>query len=390
MAVLAASGHGKSMAIWFPLKTSAATTPSSPQTPQPPSAELHFNLWRFGHRGHQKDEAATPDLLDVGIMVASPSQLAEISIYVPIKIGPEHIVDLGELFSDATLAIGIFNESLTATNGQSHSVIILKKASGDTHCGVVKLPRSNNQIPTSHLSFRHEFDGTIITITSAALAVGVSGIVGGEKLYFRLRLTIPKNDSSTFINAAIPNDKFLTSGVDVTEYLDFRLNQARNLNTGIAQQMADAGWPNAVPIKRLDFLLVVGVAVDVVVGHPAFHKCRLLETDLWKSYVDKTHLQKGMVIYHWKDIPEKDPVVDFNAFVKLRLRLSDKKIIARYVIFAVLLGISVGVFGNTVYDTGKFMFWKAVSMICGTSVATTETQAPRPPPVRMPSEPPGG
>ncbi|WP_137104630.1 hypothetical protein [Azospirillum argentinense] len=379
------------MAIWFPLKAPAAATPSSSQPPQRPSASLHFNLWRFGHRGHEKDEAATPDLLDVGIMVASPGQLAEISIYVPIKIGPEHIADLGALFSDGTLATGIFNESLTATNGPSHSVIILKKASGDTYCGVVKFPRSNNQIAASHLKFRHEFDGTIITITSTALAMGVSGIAENDSLYFRLRLTIPKSDSITFINAAIPNDKFLTSGVDVTEYLDFRLNQARNLNTGIAQQMTDAGWPKAVPTTRLDFLLVVGVAVDVVVGHPAFHKCRLLETDLWKSYVDKTHLQKGMVIYHWKDDPKNDPVVDFNAFVKLRLRLSDRKIITRYFIIALLIGISVGVFGNTVYDTGKFMFWKTIDMFRSTSAATTETQVACPPSVgKIPSEPPGG
>lgn len=351
MASSAANAQGKSMAIWFPLKEAA-----SPQ----PSVELHFNLWRMGHSSQKLDKAQAPDLLDIGIMVTAPSGLNSVSIYLPIAISTSEIKDLGHLLFDDRLATGIFNEELDATNGPQ--VIILKKASGATHCRVVKFVNTHGQIPESDLEVREEFEGTTLTITSTALDAGIYGARPDEKVYFRLRITIPKNGS--FFSAAIPDDKWLTSGVDVTEYLDFRLNQARNLNPGISRRLTNA---KSVRIARLDFLLVVGVAVDVVVGHPEFHKCRLLETDLWKSYVDEAHLQKGMVIYHWREVPPRSgQVVDFNAFVKLRLRLSGWRIIRQYLLIAFVFGIIVGLFSNTLYDAAKWGVGQGVAGIWGT------------------------
>lgn len=332
------NGQGKSMAIWFPRNATGAGQPS---------VDLHFNLWRLGHRGQEADKKQPSDLLDIGILIKSPSDVDRVSFYLPTRIDRPDIVDLGPKFSDGALATGIFNEPLTATNGSPNSVIILEKAPHDTYCRVLCFPTSNNLISESDLEVRPEYDGTTITITSTALNTGAQG--SGEDLYIRLRITIPKNGANTFINAAIPEDKWFASGLDVTEYLDFRLNQPRNLNPGISRQMVAAGSPTHVPIKRLAFLLVVGVAVDVVVGHPSFHKCRLLERDLWKSYVDEAHLRKGMVIYHWRALTDKH-LEDFNAFVKLRLRLSGWRIIKRYLIIALLFGAMAGVLGNTFYD----------------------------------------
>ncbi|MDI9849977.1 hypothetical protein QM467_18215 [Rhodoblastus sp. 17X3] len=354
------------MAIWFPMKTQRVGTPS---------VILHFNLWRLKGKktglarlkfwSDQREESQY--LLDMGIMVTSPADLAEISIHLPIQITDGDIKDLGPSFADGNLATAVFNESLEATNGPSQSVIILQKAVGGTYCRVLKFPLSRDRIPASHLAISPEFDGTTLTITSAALAAGLIGIAPNEDLYFRLRLTIPKNGANTFVNAAIPDDDFLTSSVDVTEYLDFRLNQARNLNLGIVHKMVGANWPMAVPITRLDFLMAVGVTVDVVVGHPVFHKCRLLEPGkLWESYVNEDHLQKGMAIYHWKQEAKGSYLVDFNAFVKLRMRTSSGRIIGRYLLIALIFGVFVGVLGNSVYDSGKWawarLFGKSTDM----------------------------
>ena len=147
-------------------------------------------------------------------------------------------------------------------------------------------PETNGKISTSDLQITPEYEGTTFTITETALTTACRGLNHSDKLYFRLRIRIPKNGANTFINAAIPDDKWFTSGVDVTEYLDFRLNQARNLNKGISRHLPAVPSPIAstpVRIERVDFLLVVGIDVDVVVGHPNFHKCRLLEKDLWKT-----------------------------------------------------------------------------------------------------------
>jgi len=382
MAVQAANGHGKSMAIWFPLKT-PSTAPATATPVPPPTASLHFNLWRLGHKGQEADGSTTPDLLDIGIMVSSPTQLSEVSFYLPTEIDHGDVEDLAPKLISHELATGIFNEPLTASNGHKGNLILLENAASARHCGVFNFPTTGGKISASDLKITHEYDGTTFKITDTALATACTGLNPNDKLYFRLRIRIPKNGANTFINAAIPDDKWFTSGVDVTEYLDFRLNQARNLNKGIARHLPVVPSP-AVPVRieRLDFLLVVGVAVDVVVGHPNFHKCRLLEKDLWKTYVDEEHLRKGMVIYHWKGDPGTGHLVDFNAFVKLRVRLSGKRIIKRYLLIALLFGAIAGVFGNLLYDGlkgGLKMGRDAVLSLM--APATVAAKAPEPPPV---------
>ena len=145
-----ANGQGRSIAIWFPQKG----TPTGA-----PSVELHFNLWRLGHGGQDTDKGYVPDLLDVGIMVTSPSDLASVSFYLPFPIENKDITDLGPKFTDASLATSIFNETLTATNGPSGSVIVLKTASGTTHCGVLDFSTSGSQISKSYLNVEQDFDG---------------------------------------------------------------------------------------------------------------------------------------------------------------------------------------------------------------------------------------
>lgn len=360
-----ANGQGRSIAIWFPQKETPTGNPSVEPSVKP-SVELHFNLWRLGHGGQDTDKGYVPDLLDVGIMVTAPSKLASVSFYLPFPIENKDITDLGPKFADASLATGIFNDTITATNSPSESVIVLKRACSTTHCGVLTFSTSGSRISESYINIKQDFDGSIITVTQEALDSGIRGIAQNDKLYLRLRITIPKNGADTFFNAAVPDDGWFTSSMDVTECLDFRLNQARNLNSGISGKMAAANSPTAVPITRLDFLLVVGVAVDVVVGYSNFHKCRLLEKDIWRYYVDEAHLKKGMVVYHWKKEKNDDnPLVDFNAFVKLRVRLSSWRIIKQYWVIAFLFGGIVGVFGNTLYDGAKWLLCWRFDKMCG-------------------------
>ena len=359
------------------------------RAPPAPAASLHFNLWRLSHRGQEADGSATPDLLDIGIMVSSPTALEAVSFYLPTEICCEDVDDLGPKFSAHALATGIFNEPLTASNGHTGNLIILQNTTSARYCGVFSFPTTAGRISSTDLKITQECDGTTVTITDTALTTACRGLNPEDKLYFRLRIRIPKNGANTFINAVVPDDKWFTSGVDVTEYLDFRLNQARNLNTGISRHLPVAPAASAPPSVRIgcvDFLLVVGVAVDVVVGHPEVRKCRLLEKDLWKSYVDEEHLRKGMVIYHWKDDHGSGHLVDFNAFVKLRVRLSGMRIIKRYLMIALLFGAIAGVFGSLRNDGLKMVrdavFGPPASASCPPPVAA---KAPEPSPATQPA-----
>ncbi len=340
MADSIANGHGKSMAIWFPLKTTATTSPV---------VDLHFNLWRLDHRKQKAKKSSVLDLLDIGILISRPSDFNSVKFYLPINIERKDIEDLGPKFQNHSIATSIFNERLKVSTDQNN-VIVLEGADNVVFCGVFRFPTTGNQISENDLEIDPEHEGTTFTITQTALTDACRTLKPGNKLYFRFRIKIPKVGFGTFVNAAVPHDRWLTSGMDVTEYLDFRLNQARNLHPGIARNLPLATLePESSPlaeINRVDFLLAVGVTVDVVVGYPEFHKCRLLEKDLWKSYVDEAHLNNGLVVYHWRALSKDKKIIDFNAFVKLRLRLSGLGIIWRYLCFAVL----IGVVGNSAYS----------------------------------------
>jgi len=344
MAEATVSGQGKSLAMWFP---------RSANRDAQPSVELHFNLWRMGHHGQKSDGILARDMLDVGIMVKDPNGLDSICLYLPTKIDASNIEDLSLRFVGHVLPTGVFNESLTGSSGHDGSLVKIHRLSGEPYCSIFNFPTSNGSISSSYIVVKQDLDGSVITIGLEALKLGCSGLAAGENLYFRLRIAMPENSSGIFFSSTSPSNKWLTSSIDVVEHMDFRLNQNRTLNPGIPQYLVDQDSPNYVPVKRLDFLLVVGVAVDLVIGHRDFHKCRLLETDLWKSYASEAHLKKGMVIYHWKEMNGGKPIKDFNAFVKLRVKLSGWQIIKSYLIIALIFGAICGASGNLVYDLIK-------------------------------------
>ena len=116
-------------------------------------------------------------------------------------------------------------------------IVTLRRAQSHHHSDVFEFPISDGQVEETYLKIAKVSDGTLVTITSSALwdwGAEPPRELDNRRRYFRIRITLPGNGANVFINSAIPNDRLLTSGFDVTEYLDFRINQARNLPTSIS------------------------------------------------------------------------------------------------------------------------------------------------------------
>lgn len=317
---------GRSIAIWADLK-SGPTISAIPQSAT--KLEVHFNYWHVKSQKAVKGKAV--DFFDIGIMAYSCEKLSRIQIYLPTNLEAASITDLGSLFSDAITASGIFNESLAVTTTQNSNHVILQN--GNALFARVYI-FEKNEIRVSPAG-----SGTIVEIPQTAITNGCTGNTTNTPLYFRLRVLIKTENGGPFSRTIRPADSWLLSSFDYTEFLDFRLNEARNLPILISQKVRQSNPP---PITRVDYLVVVGEAADVAGGVDA-NKKRLLENELWQKYTASASaapLPDGMIIHHWKKLSNDESVSigDFSAFIKLKIRRTGRSLVWRYLAVVALIG----------------------------------------------------
>lgn len=315
-------GNGQSMAVWY-----------SQKEPGPPAeATLHFNLWHF-----EPPKGAHQTFLDVGLLLTQHKHVGDIFIYVPTKLSSD-LQDLAPKLNDSDTIVGVFNEPLFREDGERDS-IHLKKADDDGAKNLFARVWRFEDAEWTKAEPCADIPGTIIQINAMAMERARNGLPDDANIYFRFRIAFPRPASNPFVRTIKPGDVPLLSGFDRLECVDFRLNESRNLPPTISRMMSDNGNSHFT-ILQIHFLLATDVRADYVSGHRQFHKCRMLESGIWEAYAG-TDLPAHMVIYHWK-VPHGEgstaPVRDFNAFLKFRIRESNRKTIGRFILFAALIG----------------------------------------------------
>jgi hypothetical protein len=272
-----------------------------------------------------------------------------IQIFVPFKVSRNVIEDCSTRFTDTAIAQGIFNDVLTVTvaGPTGPRCIELSGPAGPlcrVHCFNVV---AGSGIVPAELDVQDEAGGTLLTITSPALRTAAAASSSAlADAYFRLRMPTSGGGLLTILR---PKDHALQSGYEVVEYIDFRLNEARTLPSSVETKMRAAGV-NAAELKLVAFLTAVPILSNIAVSSSQSHKMRVLEHDLWASYVPG-QLPTDMMVYHWKrergSLPDLSgagtlpgpPIQDFSAFIKLSTRRTGRGALALYLIIAFVFGI---------------------------------------------------
>jgi hypothetical protein len=351
---------GRSVAIWAQPKDAINHVSEA-------YLNVHFNYW---HVRSQRSKKKSDDFFDIGIMVYSCANLSSIKVYLPTKIEKGSIEDLGHLFSQTVVASGVFNESLSATVEADSSHITLKNGTSTyarVYCFSKNLDKTTSE---NELLVSSHGNGTLIEFCPLAIENGCDGLPGDDPLYFRIRIRMPSGKNAPFSRMIKPVDGWLLSSFDYTEFLDFRLNEARNLPTPITKMMRVA-----VPILRVDCLIVVGEAADVAGGVES-NKKRLLESELWDTYTHSPNREKlsdGMVIHHWKKVGSIDsPIDDFSAFIKLKIRRSGLSLISRYLIVVALIGCLGSLIASIVWSRFELESWVKPATRSDNKIVTVE------------------
>jgi hypothetical protein len=311
----------------------------------PTEIEAHFNYWRLAGDKAFKRKSPKPvvDFVEVGVLVTNIEQVESISIYVPVAVSRGRVADCAPYLANAEFAQGIFNEVLAVTTpaaGGPHCVVLLSQ-NRDIFCRVHTFPVGQNGIEPSELEIAAQNEGSVLTITAAAIREACLHLAPPAPVYFRLRLYLKEGrDENPFVKVILPRDRLFQSGFDEIEYIDFRMNEARTLPIPIEHRMRlDRSRGAPIAFRLVAFLTAVPVHSELSVSNTPSHKMRLLERS-WNGYVE-SGIPEGMVVYHWKRVPEPaKPITDFSAFVKLQTRRSSVPILLKYLAIAFVFGLA--------------------------------------------------
>lgn len=327
--------------------------------------DLHVNYWLL----HQNTDREI-SYLDIGVKFQGLHDNQEgaegaINVYFPFKITKENYhPGLGELVCSRTdLIQTIFNSRHKSTSNSSNTSVdiefeskkedvlrVFTQISCSPENGGVRIVDTDEGstllFPIKLFSMVRESDSDVVE---------ENNLLPG---YIRFRIKLSANETKVLSQSYKHSDSFILSRLESTEIVDFRLNEVRDL-PGIIQSKNLIG----AGIKNIHFFLIREVDSEYKQAHANFHRCRLLEKELWNEYLN-LHLKenmapKQMLIYHWKESgkitdnngSEKQSSIEkFTAFAKFSKITVTYKNLCLFLFFALLVGAVSGAMGNLLYN----------------------------------------
>lgn len=299
-------------------------------------------------------EREASSFLDIGVKFKNID--SRINIYIPFIIH-ENSYDsqMGlKVANDVLLLSAIFNteiKNITFSDSRyHHSDITFSDGEEIRFFTNIELVNSNsfgNGVELHNV----EDEGTIISfpLSNFDLKEKTSG-------YFRFRLILEGANKKALSTYYKPSDRFLLTTEETVEVIDFRINEVRNTPESINCFLTEK-----VPLNAVHFFIIREVESEYVMSDKGYSRCRFLEGDLWKKYLQTKHLKPiqnvpKMLIFHWKEIAKPinpDSVSstpkrlnNFSAFAKFRYPRYSLFIILRSIVIALILSV----FANKLSD----------------------------------------
>lgn len=296
--------------------------------------KVHINLWT---QCGWDDE--TP-VLDIGLMLSHLSDAKKIRLYIPFHIETENLGDLCERLSkDANLLGAVFNEPYTSTDiTATKRAVVTKGISKAPEFILYKLDFSSTDDVI--LSSYKNGTGTFLEFNPQVIK-SPSKENSCDKYYLRFRIQ-SKALTDCVREYQVPNRYFETL-VNSTYMIDMRFNNTRSMDLSLVQQLTQSDC-HLAPIVGLHFLLMAKVDVDVY-ANGAFHSSRVLEKDIWNSYVkpkaDKKRATEDIIAYHSsKKAGSNDTDIgSWEFFARLKAGRCSAKTIIPYLVLLILINV---------------------------------------------------
>ena len=281
-----------SIAILYSMKKSNA-----PRIGEGINAELHINYWKI-----PKESGNYQRFIDFGIMINDVAQdIHSVYFYFPFSFDTDCLEDLGGKLKESELLCTLFNGDYIIRNiPKSPSYYDVTPQNTDrSPFWLYELGKSNFEV--EQLSSNK---GVLLKIQIKSIPKNSIGIQpktnesGKSKhnLYFRFRINrLPQG--APFYEEEISND-FFQSAFSKTEMLDFRLNEIRELDKKVYEEIIDSR--NFLQFSKIHFFFIGSSEDEKVVGNTDYCDCRLLDSERWKPYLQDINLHdRKCIAYHW-------------------------------------------------------------------------------------------
>lgn len=256
----------KSIALWY--------SPKNNVNEYLTEAELHFNLWKLPF-----DAFSYNRFIDVGIKLRDTISVAKLKIYLPFKIRKEDFNDIvAKFISKPDLVSAIFNENYKTTSEGTSKFHKITNAQDEFVFNIY-------ETGVSDIEVNEQYNGTVITINCPNDTEH-----NHEQIYFRFRIT--GKYLLSLSNIQKPSNAFIQSAFSKIELIDFRVNEARDLDLSLLQLI---NIEKSLKIKKAHFFFICSSNEDVLGSHKPYVSCRNLENYRWVDYVGKESLNKNQI-----------------------------------------------------------------------------------------------
>jgi len=334
--------------------------------------DLHVNYWLL----HQNTDDEL-SYLDIGVkffgLDGASDQDGAINVYFPFKITKDNYhPGLGELVCSRTdLIQTIFNARHKSTCNSSNTSVDIEFENNRKEKDILRVftqiscsPENGGvRIVDTDEGSTLLFPLALFRVTKKTDSPALEQTSHDQALpgYIRFRIKLGAQETKVLSQSYKHSDSFILSRLESTEIVDFRLNEVRDL-PGIVQSKNLIG----AGIKNIHFFLIREVDSEYKQAHANFHRCRLLEKELWNEYLslepkDKM-APKQMLIYHWKEpgkVDKESPgktqasIEKFTAFAKFSKITVTYKNLCLFLLFALAIGAVSGAIGNALFNFVK-------------------------------------
>jgi len=245
--------------------------------------DLHFNFWKLEKQQFLKEYAY---FLDIGLKIENFKNVDKVKMFFPFLLSRDAVSDLGAVISKSTdLVNAIFNEEFRISNIGHEKYRDLEHQEGDKSFSIYTIDVKND------IEINSKYGGSIIELNT--------GVIIYPKIkktcYFRFR--IRQDSLKQFTHLYTPKYSFFQSAFSQTEIIDFRVNEKRNLDKSLLQEMDGKG---NFSINKVHFLLLRNAEDNFAYAHNDMSSCRVLEEKIWDDYIAITYKEEKIIAYHWK------------------------------------------------------------------------------------------
>lgn len=229
--------------------------------------DVHINVWT-----NLKDA----NYIDIGLRIYKKDNFNTIGVYIPYHISQNDVFDLSDVLKNETVMRGIFNQkcSITISSIESYYDVQLT----DHSMRVISIGSCINNVTNIE-------NGTVISFV-------ISQWSEDNIAYIRFRL--PYKSLSDHLSAKKPiYIEALESPIMKESYpYNFKLNESRTLPREVLKSI-----DSSMSIKTINFFLCMPDKCSISPENA--HKIRIIENEVFKSYIPCKQFEKNSIAYQW-------------------------------------------------------------------------------------------